>query len=97
MPLIPWFEFAANCTANWIPLLNAYGKYCHDALSAAGIYYIPNMGGLVTSWDTTNYGIGDGAMNEGFCRISPNNYYAARYVYAHALLWLYLPHSLNHF
>jgi hypothetical protein len=31
---------------------------------------------LITSWDTTNYAIGDGGMNEGFAIGSSTSYYA---------------------
>jgi len=74
-PSISWFNDVNECNANWIPLLDAFGKFCHNALNANGYYYLPNLGGLVTSWDKTNYGIGDGGMNEGFCRPSVGNYW----------------------
>jgi len=74
-PGISWFTDVSECLANWIPLLDAFGKFCHAALKAKGYYYLPNLGGLVTSLDRTDYGVGDGGMNEGFCRPSEGNYW----------------------
>lgn len=78
-PPHPWFQSAEECWKNWLPHLNRYGAYC-----AAGFhrqperfYYLPNLGGLVTTWDRyTDYGVGDGGMNEGFCTPAPGNYYS---------------------
>jgi len=74
-PQIKWFTDVPTCIQDYIPKLNAFGAFCHSALKAAGYYYLPNLGGLVNSWDTTNYAVGDGGMNEGFCRGSPDNYW----------------------
>ena len=45
-----------------------YGAYCASTLHSQPekFYYLPNLGALITGWDTTNYGVGDGGMNEGF-------------------------------
>jgi Hypothetical glycosyl hydrolase family 15 len=67
-----------DCLANWIPNLNQYGAYCATTLHSQPevFYYLPNLGALITSWDTTNYGVGDGGMNEGFAIPDSTNYYA---------------------
>jgi hypothetical protein len=78
-PPFAWFTDPAACTQKWLPQLNRYGAYC-----AAGFhrqtepcYYLPNLGGLVTTWDrTTNLLVGDGGMNEGFCAGGPGHYYS---------------------
>ena len=67
-PTQSWFEDTGECTANWIPSLNAYGAAIRDAFAADGRGYkfLPNLGGLITGWDTTSYGVGDGGMVECF-------------------------------
>jgi hypothetical protein len=77
-PPYSWFTDVNTCLANWIPNLNQYGAYCATALHSApeSFYFLPNLGGLITSWDTTNYAVGDGGMNEGFAIPSSSGYYA---------------------
>lgn len=79
-PAFPWFESADACKQNWIPNLNLFGAYCCRALHAhpEHFYYLPNLGGLVNSWDTTNYAVGDGGMNEGFALAGPGRYYSTQ-------------------
>ena len=61
-----WLSDPNLCKAQWIPRLEAWADYI-TARFAGQFYFIPNLGGLVTSWDTTNYaGLGDGGMVEGF-------------------------------
>lgn len=65
----PWFTDTSACLANWIPLLGSYADYIAGRFAATPerFYFIPNIGGLVTGWDTTDYaGLGDGGMVEGF-------------------------------
>lgn len=65
-PPHPWLSDPNLCKANWIPRLEAWADYI-TARFAGQFYFIPNLGGLVTGWDTTNYaGLGDGGMVEGF-------------------------------
>ncbi|CEK12960.1 hypothetical protein CWRG_00289 [Chthonomonas calidirosea] len=77
-PPFAWFSHVEACKQNWIPNLNLYGAYCCKALhdQPEHFYYLPNLGGLVNAWDTTNYAVGDGGMNEGFALSGPGNYYA---------------------
>ena len=73
------FASAAACTRDWLPNLNAFGDYCATALhqQPEKFYYLPNLGGLVTTWDrTTNFAVGDGGMNEGFAAPGPGQYYS---------------------
>ena len=67
-PAYIWFNDVPTCLADWVPNLNAYGSYCAATLHSQPekFYYLPNLGALITSWDTTNYAVGDGGMNEGF-------------------------------
>jgi Hypothetical glycosyl hydrolase family 15 len=77
-PAYSWFNDVTTCLNNWIPNLNQYGAYCASALHSQPqqFYYLPNLGGLITSWDTTNYAVGDGGMNEGFAIPNSTSYYA---------------------
>ncbi|HEX8203726.1 MAG TPA: putative glycoside hydrolase [Isosphaeraceae bacterium] len=76
-PPHPWFNDVSACLRNWIPNLDAYGASCARALHDApeNFYYLPNLGALVTTWDSTNYGVGDGGMVEGFALSNSGNYY----------------------
>jgi|SRR5579875_259599 hypothetical protein len=76
-PPFAWFSSAEACKQNWIPNLNLYGAYCCKSLhdQPEHFYYLPNLGGLVNAWDTTDYAVGDGGMNEGFALAGPGNYY----------------------
>jgi hypothetical protein len=76
-PPHPWFNDVSACLQNWVPNLDAYGASCANALhnTPENFYYLPNLGGLTTTWDTTNYGVGDGGMVEGFAFPSSGNYY----------------------
>jgi hypothetical protein len=78
-PTFSWFTDAEANQGEWLPHLNRYGAYCAAAFhrQPERFYYLPNLGGLVTTWDrTTNLLVGDGGMNEGFCAPSPGQYYA---------------------
>ena len=68
-PAYPWFTDVNLCLANWVPRLGAYADTIktHFAASAERFYFLPNLGGLVTGWDTTDYAaLGDGGVVEGF-------------------------------
>ncbi|MCX6357579.1 MAG: putative glycoside hydrolase [Candidatus Aureabacteria bacterium] len=72
----PWFTDPDQCLANWVPALQAYGSYLHAALSAEEFFFLPNLGGLVTGWDTTDYAdLGDGGMIEGFGAWGNDSYF----------------------
>ncbi len=77
-PAFFWFTNVDACKQYWIPNLNMYGAYCYNNLHSQpeAFYYLPNLGGLITSWDTTNFAIGDGGMNEGFALGGSGSYYA---------------------
>lgn len=69
-PIAPVFSDPAVTTRDWLPALNQFGAYCARAFHAQPerFLYLPNLGGLVTTWDkTTDLLVGDGGMNEGFC------------------------------
>lgn len=76
-PFHPWLEDTAQCLAHWTPSLQAYGHAIRAAFDADGRGYkfIPNMGGLVTGWDTMDYGLGHGCMIESFCFWGPDSYF----------------------
>lgn len=75
-PEHPWFTDTAECLAHWVPALQAYGEHLHAALNAEGFHFLPNLGGLVTGWDTTDYGgLADGGMNEGFAAWGNDSYF----------------------
>ena len=68
-PAHPWFTDINQCLGHWVPRLEAYADMIHNdfASSPERFYFLPNLGGLVTSWDTTDYAaLGDGGMVEGF-------------------------------
>jgi hypothetical protein len=73
---MPMFNRPDACNKLWIPSLDAFGDYCTDAFhrQREKFYYLPNLGGLVTTWDKTNLAVGDGGMNEGFCAERPGSY-----------------------
>jgi hypothetical protein len=77
-PAFSWFNNVNMCSTHWITNLNQYGAYCYAALlnQPEQFYYLPNLGALITSWDTTNYAVGDGGMNEGFAIPNSSSYYA---------------------
>lgn len=69
-PPAPLFSDPTVTKRDWLPALNLFGAYCAQAFQAQPerFRYLPNLGGLVTTWDkTTNLLVGDGGMNEGFC------------------------------
>jgi hypothetical protein len=77
-PPFLWFTDPAACTRYWLPQLNRFGAYCAAGFhrQSERFYYLPNLGGLVTTWDhTTNLLVGDGGMNEGFCASGPGLFY----------------------
>jgi hypothetical protein len=51
---------------SWIAAWEDWIADLDRALSARGIPLIPNVGGLVTTWDNTNYSLAAGAFSEGF-------------------------------
>jgi hypothetical protein len=77
-PPYRWFNDITACKNDWITSLDQYGTYCTNALHAQPekFTYLPNLGGLITGWDTTDYGFGDGGMNEGFALSHSGEYYA---------------------
>jgi len=78
-PASPLFSQADLNARDWLPNLNQFGAYCAAAFhrQPERFYYLPNLGGLVTSWDhVTNLLVGDGGMNEGFCASGPGNYFS---------------------
>ena len=69
-PPAPLFTDVAAIQRDWLPSLNRYGALCAREFQAQPerFYFLPNLGGLVTTWDkTTDLSVGDGGMNEGFC------------------------------
>lgn len=58
--------------ASWITGLNG-------SLGQSGLPLIPNVGGLITSWDTTNYGLTAGVFSEGFAdpSFAPSDWHSA--------------------
>lgn len=68
-PTHPWIEDTDLCLANWVPQLESFARAITNAFAANtnGWVYLPNLGGLITGWDTMNYGCGHGGMIEGFC------------------------------
>ena len=51
---------------SWIAAWEDWIANLDRALSAKGIPLIPNVGGLVTTWDNTNYSLTAGVFSEGF-------------------------------
>jgi hypothetical protein len=51
---------------SWIAAWEDWIANLNRALSAKGIPLIPNVGGLVTTWDNTNYSLTAGVFSEGF-------------------------------
>jgi hypothetical protein len=77
-PEHPWFTDTGLCLGHWIPRLEAYADYIGGlfASSPERYYFLPNLGALVTSWDTTDYsGLGDGGMVEGFSLWGNGSYF----------------------
>lgn len=58
--------FAELGGQTWIQAWEAWVTGLDAALAAQGLVLIPNVGPLVTTWDTTNYGIPQGQFSEGF-------------------------------
>lgn len=70
-PPTPIFGDVEVTKRDWLPQLNQFGAYCTQAFHRQPEHFkfLPNLGGLVTSWDrVTDLLVGDGGMNEGFCR-----------------------------
>lgn len=73
------FSDAETNKRSWLPHLNVYGAWCAAAFhrEPERFYYLPNLGGLVTTWDTvTDLAVGDGGMNEGFAAPAPGKSYS---------------------
>jgi hypothetical protein len=69
-PSHEWLENIDLCRNNWIPSLQAYAETIKNRFDADGrnFLFLPNLGALITSWDTTEYNrLGHGGMIEGFC------------------------------
>ena len=76
LPPHPWLEDVDLCLANWVPSLEQFGAEAREALAGAGGFvFLPNLGGLVTSWLDMDYGLGDGGMIEGFAFWGPGSYF----------------------
>ena len=68
-PTHPWFQDVESCKSNWILNLESFGSNVMTSFAADTNSYkfLPNLGGLITSWDPMDYWIGHGGMIEGFC------------------------------
>ncbi len=77
-PPHPWLEDVDLCLANWVPALEQFGAEAKAALSGTnGFVFLPNLGGLVTSWLDMDYGVGHGGMIECFAYWGAGNYFDA--------------------
>jgi len=77
-PSHEWLEDIALCRENWIPALHAYADVVKSRFEAdgRGFLFLPNLGGLVTGWDTTDFNrLGHGGMVEGFSFWDGDNYF----------------------
>ena len=75
-PSHPWLNDVALCRANWVPNLEQFGRAARLALGGTnGFLFLPNLGGLVTSWLNLDYGLGHGGMIEGFGFWGPGSYF----------------------
>ncbi len=68
-PTHPWLSDVTACQTGWVPHLERFGSAVTNAFAAdgGGFLFLPNLGGMITSWDPMNYGVGHGGMIEGFC------------------------------
>ncbi len=68
-PTHPWLEDIDLCKSNWIPGMEAFATFVRTNFEAegSGYLFLPNLGGLITGWDPTDYGVGHGGMIECFC------------------------------
>lgn len=74
----PWFNDISACLSGWIPHLESYASRIASAFAAQteDFYFLPNLGALVTGWDSTGYAaLGDGGMNEGFGEWGPGDFF----------------------
>lgn len=74
----PWFTDVDSCLSGWVPYLESYASYISSAFAGQteDFYFLPNLGGLVTGWDATDYAaLGDGGMIEGFGQWGAGDYY----------------------
>ncbi len=75
-PTHPWLEDVDQCLANWVPSLEQFGAEARDALSGTnGFVFLPNLGGLITSWLDMDYGVGHGGMVECFAFWGAGSYF----------------------
>lgn len=76
-PSHPWLDDVNLCLANWVPALERFGTAVRQTLEAPtnDFVFLPNLGGLVTSWLNMNYAVGHGGMIEGFAFWGPGNYF----------------------
>lgn len=67
-PAPTWSTSVSSCQQQFIPNLDTYWTYMTNNLHSMNPprVFIPNGGGWLTGWDTTNYLIPDGLMNENF-------------------------------
>jgi hypothetical protein len=75
----PWFTVINDCVENWVPSFESYADSITNnfAASPERFYFLPNLGGLVTGWDTTDYAaLGDGGMIEGFAGWGTGDYFS---------------------
>jgi len=79
-PSHEWLENIDLCRNNWIPSLQTYAAAIKNRFDADGrnFLFLPNLGALITSWDTTDYNrLGHGGMIESFCFWGNDSYLSA--------------------
>jgi len=75
-PTHPWLTDVDLCQENWVPNLEQFGRAIRQALEGTNNFlFLPNLGGLVTSWLNLDYGLGHGGMIEGFAFWGPGSYF----------------------
>ena len=68
-----------NLLSFWPPHLNVFASYVKNGLDNHNpkYYFLPNFGGMITTWDTIDYArYTHGGMVEGFAQWSAGNYFA---------------------
>ena len=76
-PTISWFTDIAQCEAHWIPSLQQFARAITNRFAAdgRGYLFLPNLGGLITGWDPTDYAVGHGGMIECFALWGADSYF----------------------
>lgn len=76
-PSHEWLESVNLCRSNWIPALHSFASNVMAAYVAegGGYLFLPNLGGMITSWDSTDFGLAHGGMIEGFCFWGSGSYF----------------------